>query len=611
MILSVAGVILSAAAAAATVEPRIVNGSPTQEEAATGALLSRSGATLRASCSGVLVGCRTFLTAAHCVCPGDTFCVPSANQYAVYLQHGGIFDVEAVVVHPQYEFGFRNDVAVVRLAAPVSGIEPARINLAGTPAPGTAGTIVGFGTSRATSDDAGLKRRGAVVLSSCSESSFPVPEPAHICWAFETPLGAEGENANTCFGDSGGPLFVGAGTGTAEVFVAGLASGGASSSCMPPDVAFDTNVFENRLFIAGAAGGDVGASNCGSLPPVGSPLTNVVAAGSAVLTKATAACRKEVGSHAWRHMAAASKAWQSCLDGVAAGRRLGPCPDAALEAALDKARHKIDPVKLEHRCAASVIAASLLGGGCAGAGDATALKACVIESGESIAAALLAATYGNIAVAQALPSGEARCQKAVGKNVMKYAQMRLKALGSCRTKADRARVAACPDARTTARIERSAATVERGIAKSCSAAQLAALGASGGTVPECDWNAGATSLAACLVARADALTDALAALVVEVQAGPRGHVEVVPGTLLLRATLNGVDPAFGSLHDLDLYLRFGAAASRTEHDAVANGIGVFEAIELVAPAAGIWHFFVDEVAGRRVPHQLTITSYGP
>lgn len=595
----------------ADVGPLIVNGSPTQHEAATGALLDRNGSALGVSCSGVLVGCRTFLTAAHCVCPGDTYCAANPADHAVYLQHGGIFEVESILVHPQYNFGIQNDIAVVRLAQAVSGIAPAPINSFGTPSPSTPGTIVGFGSTRATNDDAGLKRRGQVHVASCSEAPFPIPEPAHVCWKFDLPLGAEGENSNTCFGDSGGPLFISSQSTGLDGIVAGLASGGSNSLCNAPDVAFDTNVFETRLFIASASLGDLGTSSCDSTPPVGSVSTRVVAAGSAALTKATTLCRKDLMAQVARYAQAAAKAWQSCLDGVASGKRSGPCPDATLNAALLKARTAVDPVKIERRCPASVALASLFSGWCATADTPEGLRACVIAAGDHATNALVSAMYANPELAQPMTTALARCQKAVAASTGKFAQMRSKALASCRGKADRGRVTTCPDDRTASRIARAANLVERGVGKSCSAAQLASLDSTGGKIGVCDWTAGVAGLAACLRVRAAEAGDVLQGVVEPVQLGPHAWISVASGTQRLRATLNAVDPAFGTAHELNLYARFAGPASPSVYSFASTRVGVFEAIDLPNPMPGEWHFFVDEVSGRRVPYQLTITAFGP
>jgi hypothetical protein len=78
------------------------------------------------------IGCRTFLTAGHCrktaFPPGSL----EADEAWVYLPHAGILPVTAIALHPDYRLagiGFPiNDVAVLKLGVPVTGIEPMPIN---------------------------------------------------------------------------------------------------------------------------------------------------------------------------------------------------------------------------------------------------------------------------------------------------------------------------------------------------------------------------------------------------------------------------------------------------------------------------------------------------
>ncbi|TMB46659.1 MAG: S1 family peptidase, partial [Deltaproteobacteria bacterium] len=74
----------------------IVNGRLTSGFPAAGALLLGDEATAVTWCSGVLIGCDTFLTAAHCVCDTNgADCqgarAPSPFGRLVYLQHAGFF----------------------------------------------------------------------------------------------------------------------------------------------------------------------------------------------------------------------------------------------------------------------------------------------------------------------------------------------------------------------------------------------------------------------------------------------------------------------------------------------------------------------------------------
>ena len=262
---------------ARSLQPRIVNGVSTTAHPSVGALLSGSSpATAWLRCSGTLVGCRTFLTAAHCVCDrGGAACQPGASaapdprRFFVFLQHAGMVAVESIAVHPAYDFPIA-DVAVVRLAAPVTAIRPSRLNVVATPGPGTPGTIVGFGRQGGSVDDYGLKREGAVTLAPCAS----VPADSLLCWAFTAPLGMPGTNSNTCEGDSGGPLFVDLGSGPV---LAGVTSGGVASACLPPDESYDADLFRYRNWIASESGSDLGQPACGTGTHVGDPGLEVVA----------------------------------------------------------------------------------------------------------------------------------------------------------------------------------------------------------------------------------------------------------------------------------------------------------------------------------------------
>src|SRR5262245_9633061 len=110
------------------VHESIVYGSLSAQYPAAGALLVGDDPTKAVSmCSGVLIGCQTFLTAAHCVCTGDgAGCqgsgAPKASGSLVFFQNAGFFRVASIVVHPDYHFPWAGDLAVLRLATPVTGI---------------------------------------------------------------------------------------------------------------------------------------------------------------------------------------------------------------------------------------------------------------------------------------------------------------------------------------------------------------------------------------------------------------------------------------------------------------------------------------------------------
>jgi hypothetical protein len=290
---AVAAALLAATAGSglAWEQPRIVNGVVSSDFPTVGQLLYGYGALAAGPidddnqiswCSGTLIGCETFLTAAHCVADD-----PDPAHYRVFLQHAGLFDVVSVTKHPNYiSDGFPEfDVAVIKLAAPVASIDPTEINSSLSPPAGTMGTIVGFGRSGGYEEDYGIKRAGVVETTDCTGLLAGLGNSELVCWDFLIPLGSAGTDSNTCNGDSGGPLFADIGAGERIV---GVTSGGANGLCLPADYSYDANVYAYNDFITAELAAD-STTTCGGLPPVGDPTVLVggesATLGSSVPTK--------------------------------------------------------------------------------------------------------------------------------------------------------------------------------------------------------------------------------------------------------------------------------------------------------------------------------------
>jgi secreted trypsin-like serine protease len=196
-------------------------------------------------CGGTLVAERFVVTAAHCF---DDFNDP-INQVQVLVGTqkldgtGTRVDVAKVTVHPSYNRdAFDYDVAVLELAAPVTGIEFATLASTQPTAPRTMLRVTGWGT-----------------LSDLPKPVYPTdlqqvdvpffPTLGGKCGSLEgitsRMLCAGGEaGIDACYGDSGGPLTINRGSGYTELV--GIVSWGVS--CAQNDFpGVYTNVAESSI----------------------------------------------------------------------------------------------------------------------------------------------------------------------------------------------------------------------------------------------------------------------------------------------------------------------------------------------------------------------------
>jgi len=236
---------------------RIVNGIPSRSHPAVGALLKGNDPrSAGAWCTGTLVGCDKFLTAAHCIADD-----PSPQSYLVFFQELGFFQVREIRWEKaQYKFPYF-DLAMLTLAKPVDGIAPMPINRGGEPLNRSIATIAGFGRSGGSHFDYGIKREGSVKTAACPAE---LAKSKVLCWNFDADVKSSASASNTCNADSGGGVFMRDNDGPRVVEkVFGVVSGGRDKDCIKQDLSYNVDVFQYGDWIEAAGEGRLSSEKCG------------------------------------------------------------------------------------------------------------------------------------------------------------------------------------------------------------------------------------------------------------------------------------------------------------------------------------------------------------
>ena len=196
-------------------------------------------------CSGTLIAPTVFLTAAHCTA------FLEANGLAAYVTFDGEYTAHSKIyagtmfTNPNYSFNQNDpgDIAVIVLSRPVKGIAPASLPTAGLlDQLAAAGllhnqqfTAVGYGVHEPTTGG-GPPTFPFDNLRWTSVSLFNALNPAWLRLNQSGPAG----NGGTCFGDSGGPNFLGAGAGETSIVAALTVTGDAMCLATNVDYRLDT-----------------------------------------------------------------------------------------------------------------------------------------------------------------------------------------------------------------------------------------------------------------------------------------------------------------------------------------------------------------------------------
>lgn len=241
-IAAVASLVLAGTAGAVTYGEPDGNGHPN-----TGALLAPQAYSdgTWASCSGTLISPTVFLTAAHCDwgIPRLAVTFDSVYDAATGKTYWGTWHAD-----PQFSGaqGDSHDIAVVVFDKAVKGITPARLPAAGSLSNLSSNqgfTSVGYGAQSVTIDKGPTFHYADIRYVATSDTLFAINK-AWLRISMNPALGDGG----TCYGDSGGPNFLGAGATETNIVAATTITG--DFMCRATNVVYRLDTPSARSFLA-------------------------------------------------------------------------------------------------------------------------------------------------------------------------------------------------------------------------------------------------------------------------------------------------------------------------------------------------------------------------
>ncbi len=191
-----------------------------------------------ATCTGTLISPTVFLTAAHCDQGVSQVAVTFDSQY---VAGPGTTYVGAWHADPRYRGaqGDPYDLAVVVFPNPVPNITPAELPEAGSLsnlAKNQGFTSVGYGAQSVTVNHGPTFHYADVRYEGTSDKLLAVNK----AWLRISMNPSHGDSG-TCYGDSGGPNFLGAGAGETNIVAATTVTGDAMCRATNVDYRLDTD----------------------------------------------------------------------------------------------------------------------------------------------------------------------------------------------------------------------------------------------------------------------------------------------------------------------------------------------------------------------------------
>jgi secreted trypsin-like serine protease len=194
-------------------------------------------------CSGTLISPTVFLTAAHCDIGTSKVYVTFDSEYTSKSKlYSGTFYADPEFNHTQSD---PHDIAVVVFDKPIKGIEPAQLPTLGqfdSVDKDQKFTAVGYGGQEAVNQPGGPVI-GYLDTREYAVSTFNAVGPGYLRLSQNPATG----NGGTCYGDSGGPNFLGAGP-TESNIIAGITITG-DALCKSTNVIYRLDTESAREFL--------------------------------------------------------------------------------------------------------------------------------------------------------------------------------------------------------------------------------------------------------------------------------------------------------------------------------------------------------------------------
>ena len=219
------------------------------------------------SCTGTLIAPDVVLTAGHCEGAQMTEVIANTTDYQ---GSGGIRStIKSITAYPNWETSY--DVSVIVLNTPITGVTPRKIGTACTFTEGFADStmvhLVGFGLT----DTAGMGNNTKL-----NEAMAPVTDSDCTgpggCVASIKPGGefiAGGGGKDSCFGDSGGPVYLDTPRGPVVVGAVSRGLDGSATPCGGGGIYVRTDKIVDWLETT--TGKTVSKDLCGAADPGGEP----------------------------------------------------------------------------------------------------------------------------------------------------------------------------------------------------------------------------------------------------------------------------------------------------------------------------------------------------